>query len=84
MKKFHGDQDYIGSVITQDRRRFLDVNNVVSWRWQCQEGGYDFRRRSGRTPGSGATIPATASVLVFHGTPKPDKITDAQVLQHWR
>jgi len=84
MRRYHGDQDYIGSVIAKDQCRFLDTNNVVSWRWQCQEGGYDFRRRSGRTPGSGATIPATASVLVFHGTPKPDKITDAQVLQHWR
>jgi hypothetical protein len=84
MRQYHGDQDYIGSIITQNQRRFLDANAVVSWRWQCQDGGYDFRRRRGYVPGSGTTIPATANVLVFHGSPKPDKITDVQVLQHWQ
>ena len=84
MRQYHGDQDYIGKVITQNQRRFLDSNNVASWRWQCQEGGYDFRRRCGRAPGSNATIPTTASVLVFHGLPKPDKITDQIVLANWQ
>ena len=84
MRKYHGDQDYIGAVIAQDQRRFLDSNSIVSWRWQCQDGGFDFRRRRGHTPGTGTQIPESASVLVFHGSPKPDKITDVQVLQHWR
>ena len=84
MRKYHGDQDYIGAVIPQNQRRFLDSDSVISWRWQCQDGGYDFRRRRGRIPGTGTQIPESASVLVFHGSPKPDKITDVQVLQHWR
>jgi len=84
MRRYHGDQVYIGSVIPQNQRRFLDSDSVISWRWQCQDGGYDFRRRRGRIPGTGTQITESASVLVFHGSPKPDKITDVQVLQHWR
>lgn len=83
MRQYHGDQDYIGAVIPQDQRRFLDANSVVSWRWQCQEGGYDFRRRSGRTPGSGPIIPESASVLVFHGRPKPADVQDPVIITHW-
>lgn len=84
MRQYHGDQDFISAVISQNQRRFLDSDGVVSWRWQCQDGGYDFRRRRGRTPGTGTQIPESASVLVFHGSPKPDKITDVEVQQHWR
>ena len=84
MRQYHGDQDYISTRVTQNQRRFLDSNSVVSWRWQCQDGGYDFRRRRGHAPGTGTQIPVSASVLVFHGSPKPDKITDQVVQQHWQ
>jgi hypothetical protein len=83
MRKYPGDQDYISAMIGPDSR-FLDQHGIVSWRWQCLDGGYDFRNRRGRTPGSGTVVPNQASVMVFHGNPKPDMIADATVLQHWR
>ena len=83
MRKYPGDQDYIGAMIGPDSR-FLDQHSIVSWRWQCLDGGYDFRNKRGRTPGSGTVVPNQTSVMVFHGNPKPDMIADLAVLQHWR
>lgn len=83
MRRYHGDQDYISQAILQTQRRFLQQDRVLSWRWQCIDGGYDFRRRRGHTPGTGSTLPENASVLVFHGNPKPNQIDDKLVQAHW-
>ena len=84
MQKYRGDQDYITDTILVQDRRFFDPARVQSWRWQCHDGGYDFGKKRHLLPGSGTQLPSTASVMIFHGKPKPDQITDLLVTQHWR
>jgi len=84
IKKYPGDQDFITATIPQNQRRFFDASRIQSWRWQCLDGGYDFRRRRYHNPGTGTIINENISVLVFHGNPKPADIADNVVLDHWR
>jgi hypothetical protein len=84
VQHYHGDQDFLTATIQPNQCRYLDVNRIQSWRWQCLDGGYDFRRRRHKNPGAGTQIAHSASVLVFHGRPKPADIADAVILQHWQ
>jgi hypothetical protein len=84
LSKYHGDQDYITEAIPVAERRFLDVDRVKSWRWQCLDGGYNFAQKRHLLPNTGTTLLHPTSVLVFHGRPKPDKIVDSVVIQHWQ
>jgi hypothetical protein len=84
MKKYPGDQDYISAMIPQNQRKFFNQDRIQSWRWQCLDGGYDFRRRRHLTPGVGTCITSNTSVMVFHGNPKPDQLTDQTVAKHWK
>jgi len=84
MKKYPGDQDYISAIIPQNQRKFFNQDRIQSWRWQCLDGGYDFRRRRHLNPGAGTCITPNTSVMVFHGNPKPDQITDQIVATHWK
>jgi hypothetical protein len=84
IRRHHGDQDYINSVITTKHKRFWPDQHFQSWRWQVQEGGYDFARRQHRAPGTAAQVDPDASVIVFHGQPKPHQINDPIVAAHWR
>lgn len=84
MRKYPGDQDYISAVIPQNQRRYFDANRVQSWRWQCLDGGYDFRKRRHQAPGTGTQITDSTSIMIFHGNPKPEQITDLTVITHWR
>jgi hypothetical protein len=82
-RRYPGDQDYIYAALGANRIRYFDQPQVQSWRWQCWDGGYDFARRVHRQPGAGTQIPPDASVLVFHGNPKPHKITDPEIVKLW-
>lgn len=84
IKRYHGDQDYLNIAITHQYKRFWDDRYFQSWRWQCQEGGYDFPRRRHRAPGTPAQVDPDASVIVFHGRPKPHEVNDPIVEAHWR
>jgi len=84
MQTYRGDQDYISAVISENQRRFFDTDRVQSWRWQCLDGGYDFRKRCHYTPGSGTHIATSTSIMVFHGNPKPEQITDQTVIAYWQ
>lgn len=84
MSKYHGDQDYISESISSSERQFLDIDRVKSWRWQCLDGGYNFAQKRHLLPNTGTTVIPPASILVFHGRPKPDKIADSVVVQHWQ
>jgi hypothetical protein len=70
-------------AISDSHRRYMDSERVKSWRWQCLDGGYNFSNRMYRTPGSGTILPENTSVLIFHGNPKPHKLNDAVIQQHW-
>lgn len=82
-RKHGGDQDYLNSSISANHVRYLDSERIKSYRWQCCDGGYDFKRRMYRYPGTGTHLQGSESVIVFHGTPKPDQVTDRVIQQHW-
>jgi len=84
MLKHRGDQDYISATVNLSQRRFFALDSMQSWRWQCLDGGYNFQTRRYQAPGQGTKIGQNTSVLVFHGKPKPQDITDPVVLDHWR
>lgn len=84
MRRYPGDQDYIQEQLGHNRYRLMPDWQFQSWRWQCVDGGYDFPRRRHKTPGTGANIAPTTSVLVFHGKPKPHEIKDKVVQELWR
>jgi hypothetical protein len=84
MKQHPGDQDYITKEIDPNKTRFMNTKNVSSWRWQCLDGGYDFKQRIYMAPNTGVTIPTDTSVLIFHGKPKPADLQDQVIINHWR
>jgi hypothetical protein len=81
---YRGDQDYITEKIADRERRFLDATQIKSWRWQCLDGGYDFKRKLYFKPGAGTVLANTTDVLIFHGQPKPGELQDSVVVHHWR
>jgi hypothetical protein len=84
MRRHAGDQDYIGAVIDHTKRRFYPEKHVQSYRWQVQDGGMQFPSRTFSKPGAGAVIDPEASVIVFHGTPKPHQVSDPLIKQLWK
>ena len=84
VKKYHGDQDFITNATTQSDRRLLDSNRILSWRWQALNGGYDFTGKTYKRPTAGTELQPNTSVLIFHGNPKPDKIHDFVIQEHWQ
>lgn len=84
IKYYAGDQDYLTQEIDANRVRFFHAERVKSWRWQCLDGGYDFKRRRFMTPNSGTQITPDTSVLVFHGRPKPADVKDPLIIRHWQ
>lgn len=83
-KKYRGDQDYINQALEHKNLRFLDSKLVKSWRWECLDGGHNFRRRQPLTQNTNTIVPENTSILVFHGQPKPKNLQDAVILQHWQ
>jgi hypothetical protein len=83
-KKYHGDQDFITDAILVPDRRLFDTSRIKSWRWQAFDGGYDFTGKTHRVPAAGTQIQRDTSVLIFHGHPKPDKISDDIIVQNWQ
>jgi hypothetical protein len=84
IKKYSGDQDYITQAIDNKQLRFLNPGQIKSWRWQCLDGGYNFKKRKYQSPGTGTLVDNETSVLIFHGKPKPIEVQDSVILQHWR
>lgn len=82
--KYRGDQNYITDSISASNLRFFDTDRVQSWRWQCLDGGYKFTQKRHLLPNTGTTLLKNTSILIFHGNPKPDKVVDPVVIQHWQ
>jgi hypothetical protein len=85
VRRWHGDQDFLSAMLVGNRElKYLDPARIKSWRWQCKDGGLDFKTRMYTAPGSGSHVDADTSVLIFHGKPNPHEIQDDLVQQHWR
>lgn len=82
--KYRGDQDYIADALLSSSWRSFDVERVKSWRWQCLDGGYNFAQKRYFLPNKGTEIRHPTSILIFHGNPKPDKVADPVITQHWQ
>jgi hypothetical protein len=82
-RQYRGDQDYLTAVIPEKTRRFFNNEHMVSWRWQCKDGGYDFVKKQHFLPDTQAKIANSASVVIFHGNPKPDQVNDPAITEHW-
>jgi len=78
-----GDQEYIYTQLSVNQRRFFDDRFFQSYRWQVQDGGYDFARRVHRQPNSGSNIAPDTAVIVFHGSPKPHEVQDPEIQRLW-
>ena len=83
VKLFHGDQDYLNTVLSDRDRRFIDPEVVKSWRWQCKDGGMDMRTRQYRSPNAGTVVDPKTAVMIFHGSPKPHEVADPVISQYW-
>lgn len=84
MRRFPGDQDYIYHTLNVKQRRFLPDEQFQSYRWQVMDGGFDFKTRRHHSPGAGSAISPTASVVVFHGSPKPHEVRDPIIQDLWK
>jgi hypothetical protein len=83
VRQYQGDQDYLGVVIDHNRRRYFETPRVQSWRWEVADGGYDFAARKPKKPGTGSQLNPAASILVFHGRPKPHECTTDPVIDRF-
>ena len=84
VKIFHGDQDYLNTVLDDKNRRFFDMELVKSWRWQCKDGGLDMKTRLYNSLNSGTVVDHKTAIMVFHGRPKPHHIQDLVVDKYWK
>jgi len=83
VKLFHGDQDYLDSVLFDKNRRFFDAELVKSWRWQCKDGGLNMKTRLYNKPGTGTVVDPSTTIMIFHGKPKPHEIIDPIIDRYW-
>ena len=63
---------------------FSNIEQIKSWRWQCLDGGYNFAQKRHLAPNTGTTVSYPTSIMIFHGNPKPDKVVDPVITQHWK
>lgn len=82
-RRYHGDQDYINATVDKKLQRFFPETHVQSYRWECLDGGYNFQTRKYQRPGTGIAVGDAASVIAFHGQPKPHEVKDPVVQQYW-
>lgn len=83
-QKLHGDQDWIWKV-AKSRITFWPDEYIMSYKWELRDRS-EITRSNGkpkfktvRSP----SIPKNCSVVVFHGDPKPEDITDPFVVDNW-
>jgi hypothetical protein len=80
---FHGDQDFLNSVLTEKDLKFIDEALIKSWRWQIKDGGMDMKTRVYRRPDAGSVLLPGVKILIFHGSPKPHDVHDPVIAQNW-
>lgn len=83
IKQFHGDQDFLNSVIDPAELRFIDPEQIHSWRWEIKDGGMDIKSRTYKRPDAGSVLTPKTSVIIFHGEPKPHQVLDTIIQKHW-
>jgi hypothetical protein len=82
INSYKGDQDFITAAVDPQRLRYFDLNRIVSWRWQIVNDGFRQRKPSNSKPAV-LKVPESASVVVFHGNPKPHDVDNDIVEKYW-
>jgi len=82
INNYKGDQDFITEAVNPQQLRYFDLDRIVSWRWQAAGNPYQ-RQRNLIKRADTVTIPQNASVLIFHGDPKPHQVDHQIVQQYW-
>jgi hypothetical protein len=83
IRLFHGDQDFLNSVLTERDLKFMDESLIKSWRWQIKDGGMDMKTRVYRRPDAGSVLLPGVKILIFHGNPKPHDVHDHVIESNW-
>jgi hypothetical protein len=74
--KYHGDQNYIDEEIVENKR-YLPEEKIVSYRWQVLHGGMDMESKTYPNKEKvDIELSPDASIVVFHGDPKPHEINN--------
>lgn len=85
VKKMHGDQDWIFSQIKTDFS-YWPHNWIQSYKWEIRTRNdltiVDKKQIFKTTVDP--TIKKETSILVFHGNPKPDAVSDPIVVKNWQ
>jgi hypothetical protein len=81
--RYKGDQDFITAAIDPSHLRYFDLNRILSWRWQIVNDGFRRHRGSNIVDIRELVIPNSASVLIFHGNPKPHEIDNKLIDKYW-
>jgi len=81
--RFQGDQDYITKAIDVNKKRHFEDKYFESYRWQCLDGGFDFKFRKHKAPHTGVKIAPDTAVVVFHGKPKPHEVSAPEIVTLW-
>ena len=83
VKQYQGDQDYVSDLLTERDLRYFPPGNTASWRWQCFDGGMNFRTRKHLAPNTGTQVDPQTSILIFHGSPKPHELLHDPVVKNF-
>ena len=83
VRRYQGDQDYASELLTDRDLRYFPPNYTASWRWQCLDGGMDFRTKKYRAPNTGTQVDPQTSILIFHGSPKPHELLHDRVVKNF-
>lgn len=83
-KHFHGDQDYVNSMLDESSRRFFQDGFIKSWRWQIKDAGLNLSTRTYNRPDAGTVLDPVTKIMIFHGHPKPHEIQDPVIEKYWK
>jgi hypothetical protein len=82
IQHYKGDQDFITESIDPRHLRYFDTDRILSWRWQVINDGVVVRKKISNEQFNGK-LPENASVLIFHGNPKPHEINNVVTKKYW-
>jgi hypothetical protein len=83
VKQYQGDQDYVSDLLSDRDLRYFPPLSTASWRWQCLDGGMNFKTRRYQAPNTGTQVDPATSILIFHGSPKPHELMHDRVVKNF-
>jgi len=82
VRKHKGDQDWITVLLGNDKV-WWPYEWVMSFKWEVLNGGL-VRLGTKEYKGTETKVSQETSILVFHGKPNPNEVTDAIIVNNWK